>query len=150
MPLSELPQSILFVVFLSLFLLIGIYPAWKRTLARLRKLLQEASNTESPEESFTTTEPAATAAPPHLKLDDYELLVLGRFVQQIGKPLSRKQLDAELHLERSDLNHALESLLKRGLLQVSMTSFFGIRFQLSAAGRAYGVALGFIPQVHGN
>jgi hypothetical protein len=151
MPQSELPLSVMFVIFLALFVLLGIYPAWKRSLARLRKLLQEAGGAAAAEDITAPTAPEGLPFTlENLELDDFEQLVLGRFVQQLGKPLSRKHLDADLHLERPVLNQALESLLKRGLLQVSMTSFFGIRFQLSAAGRAYAAALGFIPNRQGS
>lgn len=148
MPLSDLPISILFLFFLSLFILIGIYPAWKRSAAKFRKLLAVQTRAAEPlTESFSSA-PAETGKeqPSSLQLEDFETLVLWRLIQN-SKPLSRKKINNALHLEPEILKQALDSLAKKNLVHVAITSFFGIRFYLSETGHAYAVKQGYIPQV---
>ncbi len=150
MPLSDLPLSTLVLFFLLIFVLIGLYPAWQRTAARIRKVLQSAEMSEGPLSGplnrghRAVTEEQPSSAP----LNDFEIIVLRRVAQNGGKAFSRKQLNAELHLESAILQQTLKSLYRRGLVQLIVTPWFGQRYYLSEKGRAYALAQGFILEIH--
>ncbi len=153
MPLSDLPMSVLFIFFLMFFVLIGIYPAWKRSAAKIRKFLEEQTKSLEPlTELFEQpqAEPPLAAQPMAQSLNDFETLVLWQLSQTSGKALSRRQLNETLHLESTTLKQTLESLSQKKLVRVAISSFFGIRFSLSETGHAYAVAKGYIPQIHSN
>ncbi len=149
MPLSDLPQHILFSIFLLLFVLIGVYPAWKKTAAMLRKVLQKASPAEASDNVQVSTDMADFHAEPYQNshLNDFEIFVLRRLAQESRKALSRRQINADLHLEAPMLKAALQSLLKRGLISMSLGYLSGLRFYLSASGRNYAIEQGFIPSI---
>ena len=149
MPLNDLPLSLPFILFLLLFVLIGIYPAWKRTLEKIRARLKAASRDapldleqDSPRSRRKQVEQFA-----ELQLNDFEILILWQLAQSGTKGLSRKQLRSKLLLEPPVLRKALEALLHRGMVEVTITSFFGLRFYLSKRGRNYAVQQGYISQV---
>ncbi len=152
MPLSDLPLSVFFLVFLAVFVVIGLYPAWQRLADRLRKRLKDLGETidvlAGNAESATQASPAAAATTTR-HLNDFELLVLWQLSQGDNKGLSRKQINGKLHLVPSVLNKTLQSLGSRGLVSVAITSWFGIRYFLSEKGRNYSIERGFIPIIHG-
>ena len=139
MSLDDLPQSILFLIFLALFVLLGIYPAWQRTAAIIRKILAAYNKSASSNNDSYANEPTEIfdEQQPTLQLDTLESIVFQRLVQSDGKSLSRKQINADLHLQPLMLKTALESLLRRGLLRITMTALPIIRFQLTEKGRIY-------------
>ena len=139
MSLDDLPQSNLFLIFLALFVLLGIYPAWQRTAAIIRKFLAANSKPESTNSDSYSPESTELFAeqPPTLQLDTLESIVFHYLVQNDGKSLSRKQINADLHLQPLLLKTTLESLLHRGLLKITTGTLPIIRFQLSEKGRSY-------------
>ncbi len=149
MPLSELPLPVLVLIFLSVFVLIGLYPAWQRLAAKIRKYLERIGGSEGPfGGGLEGRQEASPAQQTTSQLNDFEMLVLWRLSQNGNKGLSRKQINANLHLESANLHAALESLAHRGMVRVAITSLFGIRFYLSEKGRSYSIELGFIPKIH--
>jgi len=148
MPLADLPQSVLFLFFLLIFVLIGIFPKLRKALARTRRLLESAGRQPKSESAAL----AAAQAPRRLarvstRLDTYEILVLRRLAMAGGKGLPRKRLSGELHLGKESLKQALLALQSRGLILISVTPLFSLRFYLSEKGHAYAVAQDFIPQI---
>ncbi len=150
MPFPEVSPAVLFVLFLTVFVLIGIYPAVKRTLRRIRKLLDSAAQANQPmaalldnihAELFTSP---ATAGP----LNDFEIIVLRRLARVDSKALSRKQLNASLHFGDKTLQKTLHSLNRRGFIQLKISFLPRPRFALSEAGRAYAIEQGYILQIH--
>lgn len=149
MPLSELPMSILFLLFLGLFVLVGLYPAWKRTATKLKRLMRERTGEgvfmddmgSGEEEVFSGQ--AAFAA-----LDDFEIMVLRRLAQNGDKGLTVRQLDADLFLGKETVTGALQGLMKKGLVFVAISPLFRFRFYLSEPGRAYAIEHEFIPELH--
>ena len=138
MALAELSQPILFLIFLAIFVLLGIYPIWQRTAAIIRKFLTERNKSKATNgDSSTEPEELLVKQQPPLQLDTVESLVFQRIVQNDDKSLSRKQLNADLHLEPALLKSTLEALLHRGLLQITMTALPIIRFQLTEKGHLY-------------
>ena len=150
MPFSEVPLAVLFVLFLAAFVLIGIYPAFKRTLRRIRKQLDSAAQANQPMAALLDNIHAdlftgpATAGP----LNDFEIIVLRRLARVDSKTLSRKQLNASLHFGEKTLQRTLHSLNRRGLVQLKISFFPRPRFALSEAGRAYAIEQGYIIQIH--
>lgn len=150
MPVSDFPQSILFIIFLLLFVLVGIYPTWKKTAAMLRETLRNAKSAEIDDDSQPCVEQADFFAEQQLstQLNDFELFILKRLAQEPDKPLSRRQINAALHLETAMLKAALGSLQQRSLLRMTVGNLSGIRYSLSASGRSYAINQGFIPCIH--
>ncbi len=149
MSLNDLPLSFLFTLFLALFVLIGLYPAWKRTLRRIRAKLKSLEQDGSTErvEKVSAERAKLTEQYAELQLDDFETLILWQLVQCGPKGLSRKQLRSKLLLEPPVLRSALESLLHRGLVEVNITSFLQLRFYLSKRGRDFAIQMGYINPV---
>ena len=136
---TDLPQSILFLIFLALFVLLGIYPAWQRTAALIRKYLADSNKSAATNIDSYSTEPAEIIAVQQssLQLDTLESLVFQRLIQNDNKSLSRKQINADLHLEPALLKNTLESLLQKGLLRVTLTTLLTPRFQLTEKGHGH-------------
>ena len=143
---ADLPQSLLFLMFLALFVLLGIYPAWQKTARLIRKAIATSKQPPATAADFPVIVPTEGTAEqqPVLQLDTLESLVFLRLVLHNGKSLSRKQINATLHLEPALLKTTLEALLHRGLLKITMTALPIIRFQLTERGRAYGLQTGVI------
>lgn len=145
MPLADLPQSILFIIFLLLFVLVGVYPTWKKTAALLRAALQKAAAPDGSEILETTQEQDGDQADRQLaaELNDFEIFILRRLAQERNKALSRRKINADLHLETPMFNSAIESLLQRGLVRATFGLPLGLRYSLSATGQNYTRQQGF-------
>jgi len=148
---SDLPLSVIFLFFLFLFLLFDLYPGRKGSAAKIRKLLgrrdvQEESDTEILEPGRVRSSSDRQAA---LQLNDFESIVLMQFAQNSGKRLPCKQINAALHLEPPIFETTLESLLRKGVIRMSMTPLLGIRCQLSEKGHDYLMEQGCIPRILG-
>jgi len=143
-------MSVLLSVFLLIFVLLGIYPAWKRTATRLRRLLREQEKAAGTGLPGAGNAPASIPVmPPDARhLNDYETFVLRQLALAGGKGLSRRQLIESLHFDPAIIKQTLHSLVDRGLISIGLSALLRIRFSLSARGRAYAVAQGYIPGVH--
>jgi len=151
-PFSEVPLTILFILFLATFVLIGIYPAFKRTMIRIRKRLDSATQANQPMAALLDNVHADLFTGPSTTgpLNDFEIIVLRRLAQAGGRALSRKQVNASLHFGDKTLQKTLRSLNRRGLLQLKISFLPWPRFVLSEAGHNYAVGQGYIVQVHEN
>lgn len=146
MPLSDIPLSAQVILFLAVFVLIGIYPFIKKSMVQLRKLLDAADN---PQKMFSSQirdvhqdmfPKQLTSGP----LNDFEIIVLRRIAQGGGKAMSRKQINESLLFGDAVLNRTLMSLYRRGYLNLRISKFMGKRFILSEPGRRYAVEQGYI------
>ena len=146
MPLSDIPLSAQVILFLVVFVLIGIYPFIKKTMVQLRKLMDAADN---PQKMFRSRikdvhqdvfAEQTTSGP----LNDFEIIVLRRIAQAGGKALSRKQINESLLFGDAVLIRTLRSLYRRGYLNLRVSKFMGKRFILSETGRRYAVEQGYI------
>ncbi len=150
MPFSDLPLSVLFLIFLWIFLLIGFIPVWKRARAKMRRLRKQAGRFDDPgsdhwqDRDLTRTSGEVSGG----RLNDYENMMLRRLAQAGGRGLSRKKLRAELFMDQATFAATLESLGKRGLVGIGLTVWRGVRFQLSRRGHDYAVEQGFVPILH--
>ena len=150
MPLSELPVSLLVIIFLTIFVLIGINPGLKRAARQLRKRLNFAGLSKDP---FATrlngVHAELFAGPPSSRpLNDFEIIVLQRLAQSGGKSLSRKELNAPLLLGPSILHQTLDSLHGREMLAVTVSPLLAQQFILTATGRRYVIERGYMVEVH--
>lgn len=146
MPLSDMPMRLLVILFLALFVLIGINPAIQKAAVSLRKLLRSAAQRK---ELIGTrlddvhTEVFAESRSSR-QLNDFEIIVIRRLAQAGGKALSRKQLNAPLLLGTAVLQKTLKSLHRRELIHVSISTLLGPKFSLSETGRRYAIEQGYI------
>jgi uncharacterized protein YneF (UPF0154 family) len=148
-PLSELPLSAQVVLFLTIFVLIGIYPFIKKSMAQLRRLMDAR---DKPRELFGSRVkdlhqemfPQQLTTGP---LNDFEIIVLRRIAQADGKAMSRKQINESLLFGDRVLTRTLKSLFRRGYLNLRISKFLGQRFILSESGRRYAVEQGYIVQL---
>ena len=147
MPLSDLPMPIMFLFFLLLFLLVGIYPAWKRTAAKLRGLLKGQEQEGGLSAGDFETE-LAVEQPLSAPMDDFEIMVLRRLAQNGSKGLTRKQIDADLFLGKETVIKSLQALMRRGMIYLAISPLFSFRFYLSDQGYSYAIEHEFIPRVH--
>ena len=148
MPFSELPLSTQVILFLIVFVLVGVYPALKRSADKVRKLRRTASRTRQPlavrrEELHRELYAKAAEGP----LTDFETIVLQRFARG-GKSLSLKQVNAPLLFGKDNLHRSLRLLQRRGLVRMMVSPLGGRRFMLTMAGRRYAMERGYIVQLH--
>ena len=149
MPLSDMPMRLLVILFLAVFVLIGINPAIQKAAVTLRKLLHSAAQRKEligarledvHAEMFAESRSSR-------QLNDFEIIVIRRLAQAGGKPLSRKQLNAPLLLGTAVLHKTLKSLHRRELIHVRISTLLGQRFTLSETGRRYAIEQGYIVDV---
>lgn len=149
MPFADLPQTFPFIIFLLLFIVFIIYPAWKKTSARIRKALKDIEAGEAtPGFKLQGQAAKSTGQATTLELTDFENFVLWQLAQTESQYLTRKQLIARLHLEPKDLKTALRSLADKGMIYMEVSSWFKIRYLLSESGYQYATGRGFITNLH--
>lgn len=150
MPLSDMPTRLLLILFLMVFVLIGINPAIQRAAVRLRKLLSSTSQRKGliePRLDDVYSEMFAESRS-SLQLNDFEIIVIRRLAQAGGRALSLKQLNAPLLLGKAVLHKTLKSLYRRKLINVKISTLLGQRFFLAEAGRRYALEQGYILNLH--
>lgn len=150
MRLSELPLADLVMIFLTVFVLIGINPALQRVVRKLRKRFHSAVLPKGP---FATrlngVHADLFAGPPGSRpLNDFEIIVLQRLARAGGKPLSRKALNEPLLLGPSILYQTLDSLYSRGMIAVTVSPFMTQQFTLTETGQRYVIEQGYMVEVH--
>ena len=149
MPLSDLPMSILFLLFLIIFLLVGMYPAWKRVSSKIRRLLKAHGKDGAGEEDSYDSQHVVEFDEQELdsQMSDFEIMVIRKLAQNDSKGLTRKQIDADLFLGKETVNSALQNLMRRGFVYVAISPLLRIRFYLSDQGRVYAFEHEFIPSL---
>ena len=150
MPFSDLPLAVLVALYLVVFILIGIYPALKRTAERIRKLVYSGAQSKKPVVASIRDVHAEifTDRPDSRQLNDFEIIVIRRLAQAGDKDLSRKQVNAPLLLGTAILHKTLKSLYRRGLIHVKVSKWLGQRFSLSETGRRYAIEQGYMIKLH--
>ena len=149
MPLSDMPMRLLVILFLAVFVLIGINPAIQNAAVSLRKLLRSAAQRKELIGTRLDDVHAEIFAESRSsrQLNDFEIIVIRRLAQAGGKALSRKQLNAPLLLGTAVLHKTLKSLHRRELIHVSISTLLGPKISLSETGRRYAIEQGYIIQI---
>lgn len=140
--------SLLFLIFLLLFMLIGQVPGLQRKIMKLLGLPDEDAPVEAMRgEAPEAGRKAVLKAQETSSLDELEYMALRHLALARGRGLSLKRISSELHLGRHRTQAALSSLRKKGLIR--QASFFGLgnRFYLTEKGRSAAIAQGFILSV---
>jgi hypothetical protein len=150
MALSDMPMRLLVILFLAVFVLIGINPAIQKAAVSLRKLLHSVAQRNGLIGTRLEDVHAEMFAESRTsrQLNDFEIIVIRRLAQAGGKTLSRKQLNAPLLLGTAVLHKTLKSLHRRELIHVRISTLLGQRFTLSETGRRYAAEQGYIINVH--
>jgi len=143
-------MAILFLVFLLVFVLVGIYPAFQRTAAKIRRFIKAH---EKPVwtriDILQNTQPTTYELPlQNLTLHEFEIFILRRLAQAGRKGLTRKQINADLHFEPEVVKNTLASLKGKRLIQVVMNVRPGMYFGLSEQGRRFAFEQGYLPRIH--
>ena len=148
-PLSDLPMSILFLFFLVIFLLVGLYPAWKRFSSKIRMALKGhgRDGREYVGSYINQQVEVSGVQESDSQLDDFEIMVIRKLAQSDSNGLTRKQVDADLFLGKETVNSAMQSLMRRGFVYVAISPLFRIRFYLTEQGRIYAFEHEFIPNL---
>ena len=146
MPLSDMPTRLLVILFLAVFVLIGINPAIQKAAVSLRKLLRSAAQRKELIGTRLDDVHAEVFAESRSsrQLNDFEIIVIRRLAQAGGKALSRKQLNAPLLLGTAVLQKTLKSLHRRELIHVRISTLLGPKITLSETGRRYAIEQGYI------
>ena len=149
MPLSDMPMRLLVILFLAVFVLIGINPAIQKAAVSFRKRLRSAAQRKELIGTRLDDVHAEIFAESRTsrQLNDFEIIVIRRLAQAGGKALSRKQLNAPLLLGSAVLHKTLKSLHRRELIHVSISTLLGPKFSLSETGRRYAIEQGYIIQI---
>ncbi len=150
MPLSDLPISLLVVLFLTVFVLIGINPALQKIAVKLRKLRHSAAQRKNPAATRLENLHAEIFADQYSSqgLNDFEIIVIRRLAQAGGKALTRNALNEPLLFGTAILHKTLKSLHRRRLIHVKISTLLGQRFTLSEAGYHYAKEQGYILNLH--
>lgn len=145
---ADLPMAKLFLLFLSLFVLIGLIPFFQQMAARRRR--SESSSLKSKGASGVAAKgelEAMFARPDEtLEIYDFEVMVLRRLALAGRKGLSLKSIAGGLHIGPSVAVRALASLSGKGLVHSVTVYLVGKRFALSKKGREYSIRQGFLPR----
>ena len=131
---DDLPLAIPFLLFLTAFVLIGIYPTWQRTEWRIRNYLHPRDDS------------AADTTPP-APLKEIEFLLMQRLALTRGNMFSAKRLAGELHLQEKAVEAALATLNREKLVRFSRPFLIGKHYALSARGHRFAIGMGFIPDM---
>ena len=144
---ADLPMPTLFLLFLSLFVLIGLIPFFQQIAARRRRSQGSSSQLKEASEVGARGESGAIFARPDetLEIYDFEVMVLRRLALAGRKGLSLKTIAGDLHLGPSVAVSALASLSQKGLVHSAPVYLVGNRFFLSKRGREYAVRQGLLP-----
>ena len=147
--LSDLPLPIMFLLFLMIFLLVGLYPAWKRVASKIRMLLKSHDKDGMGDADSYESQHVVEFDNQELdsQINGFEIMVIRKLAQNESKGLTRKQIDAELFLGKETVNSALQSLMRRGFIYVAISPLLRIRFYLSDQGRIYAFKHEFIPSL---
>jgi len=149
MPIADLPMALMFLIFLLLFVVIGIYPAFQRAGRRLRRFIREHEKLVwSQVEVLSSAQPTSFETPHQVvSLNDFEIFILRRLAQAGGKGLTRRQINADLHFDPVIVKSALAALIERGLVQVALPLPLRLRYGLSPEGREFAIDQGYLPRL---
>ena len=142
---EEPPISDLFVLFLVMFVLMGLTPLFDKFFTRIYKYLQTRGQLESFDrgrgrENQENEPPVSDREP---ELYDFDVIILRSLARAGWSGLSEKKIADKLHLEPAFVRQRLLSLQAGGLVLSLNLAILGSRFNLSGKGREYAKRQGF-------
>lgn len=144
---TDLPMSTLFILFLSLFVLIGLIPFFQQIAARRRRSQGSSLKSKEASDAGAKDESGAIFGRPDetLEIYDFDVMVLRRLALAGRKGLSLKTIAGDLDIGPSVAVSALASLSQKGLVHSVPVYLVGNRFFLSKRGREYAIRQGLLP-----
>ncbi|PLX78241.1 MAG: hypothetical protein C0616_15025 [Desulfuromonas sp.] len=144
-------MTVLFVVFLAGFVLMGMYPTLQRFAGRLRRMLGEVvaeveaqSDEERHDGEYHDDDPVLPASnvmhDRHPPLDGYAWFAFRQIAQGGRTGLSFRQIRDALHVETAAVREVLETLQQQGLVAVVVRMPLRVRYVLTKRGRAHPTA----------
>lgn len=149
MPLSEAPLSELYLLFLVVFVLIGLQPALQKGARKISKLLEKAGAEReklAPSDKDVHAAIFADHGATHA-LNDFEIIVLQRLSRLGNKAASSGQINETLLFGDAVLKRTLWSLHRRGLVSLRISKLLGPRFMLSESGRRHALEQGYLVEL---
>ncbi len=139
-------MPLLFILFLSFFVLVGIYPAVQKTLAKILRYLSEARDwrKQSVDQAAHFPRSWHNDLP---QLDVYESLVLRRLALAGRRGMLLAGLIKVLGVDADIVEQSLASLSAKHLATSAQTFLAGKLYYLTAQGRHYAHQQGFVPTV---
>jgi len=139
---SDLPMAIMFLVFLSLFILLGTSPVLHRLIGFIGSLLSRSKRLHGQTEDKTSEGPSWRENAPN----DYEIILIRKLAMSGDRGLSRRMLIKTLYFKPQSVDRALHSLGRRGLVRAKKMSFIGVRYCLTRNGQEYARQQDLIPR----
>jgi hypothetical protein len=138
----------LFLIFLLLFLLAGLAPAFQKLFSKIVEYFGSLDTSDGPFRTEVKSDLKEIPARRHDSptLYEFEAIVMARLSQTGGKGLSLKSLADDLHLDPLFTKKTLVSLGGKGFVRSTRSVVGGRRFSLSAKGREYAIGEGFLPR----
>jgi hypothetical protein len=149
-PFADILIGTMFVVFLMIFVLIGIYPAVKKTLDRIRAYYKARGTWEEFERVN------ATGSSMHELATQWETPQLAEYEELVLRSLAMSRMNVRtalwiadaLQIESETVDITLASLSSKHLVWSFETHLFGRFFMLTKSGRDYATAHGLFPFPH--
>ncbi|MDT8419720.1 MAG: hypothetical protein RQ754_04760 [Desulfuromonadales bacterium] len=139
---TDHPMAIMFLIFLSLFILLGTSPVLHRLIASIGGLLGGVMHVHKQIEGKVSETPSWRDN----QLDDYEIILLRKLAMAGGRGLSRRMLIKTLYFKPQSVDRSLHGLVHRGVVRTTKTSFAGARFCLSTKGQEYALEQDLVPR----
>lgn len=139
-------MTIMFILFLAGFVLLGVFPTWQRFSGRLRRMLGEttAEDDEQAGDDFFDQDPAppikSETRDKLVPLDGYEWFAFRQIAQSGRAGLSFRQIRDSLHVETVVVRDVLEVLQRQGLVSFVVRMPFRVRYVLTKRGATHPTA----------
>ena len=143
----DIAMPVLFVLFLSAFLVVGLFPMFERSYQRLRQYFHTRQKSKcivsnSNNLSLKCRSVLEEETP---SLDYYETAVTKLLADPRYKRLPLGKIVAELGLETEQIEQALKQLVSFGLVCFAQSRILPNLYYLSKKGRDYAIAQALIP-----
>ncbi|MEJ2492131.1 MAG: hypothetical protein P8Y84_11035 [Desulfuromonadales bacterium] len=137
----------MFVLFLAIFVLLGLLPAIRRTTAKWRQLMVDQKTRQQimPTTSQQVLAKVHEVEQERLRLNDYEQLILRSVGRSGGRLVRLSKVVREMQFDKDVIRQAMTSLYRKGMIRILPTFLFGPFLSLTGKGRKYAVAHGLMP-----
>ncbi|MBW2452686.1 MAG: hypothetical protein JRF07_10080 [Deltaproteobacteria bacterium] len=143
----DIAMPVMFVLFLSAFLIVGLIPRFERTYKRLRHYFHNRRRSKSNIPNTTTGSLRDSAAfeEEMPSLDYYETVVIKLLADPKHRRISSDIIVAELGLDAEALERVLAQLNNVGLICFVQSPLLIKKYYLSEKGLAYAITQGLVP-----